>query len=157
VVIVIHIMIMVIIMAIAATTLGRLELFSSLPCDFALFSMPLHGVAQSGLCFVNIPVTPVISTRGQRCPHQPDNREQCDTKNSDNASHAISLNDCVEFEVALLAGYTGPAAMGVGCHPATIRCTSQVRGVQAPWRERNAAKMAPAEVMGLSTAPCRSA
>jgi hypothetical protein len=97
VVVVIHVVV------VAALPLRFFEFMAALARLFAVLAVAAHCVAQLIFRLVNTPFTSAVSVSIVRpCregrAHQADDRQQCNAKNSDDASHVFSLKSYFELE-----------------------------------------------------------
>jgi hypothetical protein len=93
----VHIMIMVLAAIFGAFASHLFELIATVASLFAVFAVALNRVAKSFLCGVNAlfathaSLVTVIGACWKCGSNQADDRQQCDTKNSDSTSHVFSL------------------------------------------------------------------
>jgi hypothetical protein len=91
------------IVVVAALPLRFFEFMAALARLFAVLAVAVHCVAQLIFCLVNTPFTSVVSVSVVRpCregrTRQADDRQHCNAKNSDDASHIFSLKSYFELE-----------------------------------------------------------
>src|ERR1700694_5016905 len=95
---IVMIVVMVLTAIIGAIAFHLFELLATLSRASAVFSLALDRIAKFFLCTLNAslaalpPVVTVVRACWKRRSKQADNRQQCNTKNSDSTSHVFSLN-----------------------------------------------------------------